>query len=432
MSTIITVEGDTVEKRVITKYGGKVTREDIFTSSPSANTRRTEWTYLRGAKATATYEAGKRQLDISSPGNEIAVFKTVGQVVGSRLQSTTTSVSGPTISTIGNKIFAAGSTVSDTDSSFDTSYTTTRENDTTEVGTQKTGITNTATNPGQIPGAIKTDQDYEVYDHFGQTGGKKTGEGSCSTEYDPTTGRSHSESFETTSDGTSIYSSTDTDGNGNITTTTIVATTDDSGRVKTEETNWTTNADGSESRTTTSSASDGTKTVETVAKDKNGVTTTKTETYDKDGKMTDDKTSQGDTSKASPADHPDGTSSGYPNPDGPDDPPSPAAMGPADVLYTGYLGNINAFLGGSSMSQGAFTDLGDPPPFTAISAAMVSDVGSQNGQVLASGVAVNHPSDPDLNPRALVQAMQRLSLVSTQSAGFAAVLNAASLIQRRN
>ena len=41
MTTVITVDGASVEKRVTTKYGGKATREDVFAATSSGLTRRT-------------------------------------------------------------------------------------------------------------------------------------------------------------------------------------------------------------------------------------------------------------------------------------------------------------------------------------------------------------------------------------------------------
>jgi hypothetical protein len=59
---------------------------------------------------------------------------------------------------------------------------------------------------------------------------------------------------------------------------------------------------------------------------------------------------------------------------------------------------------------------------------MVSEAGGQGGQVFASSVAVLQADDPDLNPRALVEAMGRLSVLRTQGATFLAATKVASVL----
>lgn len=394
--------------------GEKLQGKIVFAATSSGLTRRTEWTYLHGVKATATYEAGKRRPEISGPKQATSVFETSGKPVHGGWESVTASLFGPRTAVLGNSTISPGSTVGIVVPLYDKSYTTKRDDGTTELGGSRTGTTNSVTNPGSTPGATKTGTSYDVYEHFGEAGATKVGEGSSSFEYDPSTGQSHGETFESSPDGTRTSSSTDTDGHGGITTSTKVTEKGADWGTTTYESTETTNpmaADREPLRPPIPMAQrrsrKSPRTVTAIPKPPPRRTT---RTGRRPVRMI-----RAMTMTILPIT------------------PTMAArtrtpMGPADVAFTGYLNNVNAYLGGNSLSQGAFTALGDAPPFDAIAAAMVSEAGGQSGQVLASSVAVLQADDPDLNPRALVGAMGRLSVLRTQGATFLAATKVASVL----
>lgn len=431
MTTIITVKDNVVEKRVLTAYQGRTTREDVFAADTNGISRQTKWSYSNGTNVVAKYSPSHRVLDIARRRAATEVFETTNRYLNEILQAQTKNVSGSLllVNIVGN--VAIGPSKAYTVASVGPTGSPPPQVSTVSVpgpgGNTKTTSTVTQGNVTTTEWVV-TNSDRIPVDH-GRTfsnSGDNPGGGSF------VQGGSKGFVDGDMSHQRSSSSRASTDGHGAISTQTTVVdtiTNPDGSTSKTiQMSSWTTNADGSSTRTDTTVKPDESNEVTTSKTDKAGNTTTETHTYDSNG----DQTSSSETPSNDPdEEHPDNNSStAYPNPDGTDEGPTPRHQGAADRILSSYLGSANAYLGGNPLSPST-AEGSDPPPIAAIAAAVINP-GVDDwdpGTTMASGIAATMglgKHDPDLNPRALVGNVALLTAMTSLNSGLLAATVAAS------
>lgn len=410
VTTTIVSDGTTMQKHVLTKFAGNVTREDIFKAHQAGNfDRSTKWKYGNGTEIFATYGDGSRSLEITGPGGQHDTFKTTGSSGPGRVDSVTQG-SDRTLLLPGDHEFGPGNVAGYVDPSGHYHHQVTRVD-----GSREEGIGNRS---GSMYNEQTTQESYDVFNADGQ----RTGSGWTMTNHDSQRGHTSVASKETYSDGTTIISSAFSDGHGGMTTDVSIHKKNPDGSWSESETHTQTNADGSGERTTTETQPDGSKTVQTDTTTKDGNTTSKTESYNGNGEKTSSSDSGDDDDKNT---KPDKSGGGYPNPEGSDDPPHPAWRGPADTVFTEYTNGLNAYLGGNRFSQGMLNIREYTPPIFNVLHAMKGEIATTGGVELANSVAVVEKSDVNISPEILVGALGRLAVLSRNHAGLKAAEMAA-------
>jgi hypothetical protein len=370
-------------------------------------------------------------LDIARRGAATEVFETTGRYLNGILKAETTNVSGSLlpVNIVGNvaigpskayTVASVGPTGSPPPQVSTVSVPGPGANTTTASTVTQGNVTTTewvVTNSDSVP----VDHGRTFSNSGDNPGGGSFVEGGSKGFVDGDTSHEQSSS-----------SRASTDGQGGISTETTVVDTvtnpDGSTSTTVQMSSWTTNADGSSTRTDTTVNPDESSEVTTSKTDKSGNTTTETHTYDANGNQTSSSETPPDDSDE---EHPDNkSSSAYPNPDGTDEGPTPRSQGAADKIVSSYLGSANAYLGGNPLSPSA-AEGADPPPIAAIAAA-VTNPGVDNsdpGTTVASGIAATMgfgEHDPDLNPRALVGNVALLTAMTSLNSGLLAATVAAS------